>query len=85
MESFLKKLKENSTTIESNTNLKKEYTITTRPRSKTCPSLSASLSNRRYELGSHVLIVHTENVQQRLPQYIGKVGIIVEIPGMFLS
>ena len=55
---------------------------------KTSPSMrprsnSYTSTVRDFHVGSKVLIVETENVIQRAPHLVGKVGIVHEVPGMF--
>lgn len=50
-----------------------------RPRSNTCPNLNNS--SKRFVVGSKVIILRTQNVEQRHPQYIGIEGEIMEMPG----
>mmetsp|Transcript_20910 Transcript_20910/g.30111 ORF Transcript_20910/g.30111 Transcript_20910/m.30111 type:complete len:805 (-) Transcript_20910:214-2628(-) len=50
-----------------------------RPRSNTCPTFSPTQS-RRLKLGSKVIILGTENVELRVPQYVGVEAEIVDVP-----
>lgn len=52
-----------------------------RPRSFTCPtSLQAHSLSRTLKYGSKVVILPTENVEQRVPQYVGMEGTVVDVP-----
>lgn len=52
-----------------------------RPRSNTCPNLYAASNSRKLKHGSKVIILGTDNVEQRVPQYVGAEAIIVDVPG----
>jgi hypothetical protein len=52
-----------------------------RPRSNTCPIIQSPTQSRRLVLGSRVIILGTENVEQRAPQYVGLEAMIVDVPG----
>jgi hypothetical protein len=56
-----------------------------RPRSNTCPNLHCSSNSRKLKYGSKVIILGTDNVEQRVPQYVGAEATIVDVPGMPLS
>ena len=55
-----------------------------RPRSNTCPNLHSATNSRKLKYGSKVIILGTDNVEQRVPQYVGAEATIVDVPGMFL-
>lgn len=53
-----------------------------RPRSNTCPTLHSPTHARKLKMGSRVVILGTENVEQRVPQYVGVEATVVDVPGM---
>lgn len=52
-----------------------------RPRSNTCPNLYTASNSRKLKYGSKVIILGTDNVEQRVPQYVGAEATIVDVPG----
>ena len=56
-------------------------TMFSRPRSNSSPGIHMNSHSFAYKEGMKVAIIGTENVLQRVPQLIGKVGIIKEAPG----
>jgi hypothetical protein len=56
-------------------------TLHARPRSNTCPIIQSSTNSRKLKFGSKVIILGTDNVEQRVPQYVGAEAIIVDVPG----
>lgn len=59
--------------------------LLTRPRSNTCPNFQLSTQSKKLKLGSKVVILGTDNVEQRVPQYVGVEGIIIDVPGLIFS
>jgi hypothetical protein len=55
--------------------------LPTRPRSNTCPIIQSSTNSRKLKYGSKVIILGTDNVEQRVPQYVGAEAVIVDVPG----
>lgn len=53
-----------------------------RPRSNSSPGIHINAHSFLYTEGMKVAIIGTENVLQRVPQLIGKIGIIKEAPGI---
>ena len=70
-----------STKSEINCNQLKNTISVSRPRSNSSPGNHLNVQSFAYKEGMKVVIVGTENVQQRVPQLIGKIGIIKEAPG----
>ena len=56
-----------------------------RPRSNTCPTLHSPTQARKLKMGSRVVILGTENVEQRVPHLVGVEATIVDVPGIFYA
>lgn len=52
----------------------------TRPRSNSSPGVHVSSNSLLFQEGMRVIIIGTENVLQRFPLFVGKIGIIKEAP-----
>lgn len=52
-----------------------------RQRSNTCPILNLGTQSKKLKLNSKVIILGTDNVEHRVPQYVGVEGIIIGVPG----
>lgn len=61
----------------------KSTSKTNRPRSNTCPTILSPTKATRLKLGSRVVILGTENVEQRVPHYVGVEATIVDVPGIY--
>jgi len=51
-----------------------------RPRSNSSPGVHVSSNSFLFQEGMRVIIIGTENVLQRFPLFVGKIGIIKEAP-----
>lgn len=58
-----------------------DHVTNARPRSNTCPNLPVPSQCHKLTLGSKVIILRTDNVEQRVPQYVGVEATIVDVPG----
>lgn len=54
--------------------------LQTRPRSNSSPGVHVSSNSLLFQEGMRVIIIGTENVLQRFPLFVGKIGIIKEAP-----
>jgi hypothetical protein len=82
-EQQLSDLKQLGMEIESSDNMTTSTeNLHARPRSNTCPNLHSSSNSKKLKYGSKVIILGTDNVEQRVPQYVGAEATIVDVPGM---
>ena len=58
-------------------------TVQNRPRANSSPGIHLHSSSYTLKEGMNVVILGTENVYQRVPQLVGKIGTIKEAPGTF--